>query len=312
VSNNTHYPQIQWNTPLHTLLPEFVLSDSYATTHLTLIDILSHRSGLPRHDQVLLQDLTLPEVVERLKYLPLTEEIRTTFQYCNLMYVVAAHLIEKSTNQSLYEFLKENLWDPLGMTSTYLDVAPALHDNRDVSEGYWFNSEKNETLSTNLAYGPVVRGAGNTLTSVNEYAKWISALLSRSPPIPNDENGYNMLFGAHSIAETGVVAPFLGAPTLYGVGWTLQSYRGVQIIQHGGAQVGFGAFVVLLPEVEAGFAILGNEMAGMNTASLVLGFGIVDDLLGVEEGERFDWEGVYVFHPFLFLPLCPQVGDILT
>jgi CubicO group peptidase (beta-lactamase class C family) len=300
VSNNTHYPHIQWNTPLHTLLPEFVLSDSYATTHLTLIDILSHRSGLPRHDQVLLQDLTLPEVVERLKYLPLTEEIRTKFQYCNLMYVVAAHLIEKSTNQSLYEFLKENLWDPLGMTSTYLDVAPALHDNRDVSEGYWFNPETNETLSTNLAYGPVVRGAGNTLTSVNEYAKWISAHLSRSPPIPNDENGYGMLFGAHSIAETGVVAPFLGAPTLYAAGWTLQSYRGLQIIQHGGAQVGFGAFVVLLPEVEAGFAILGNEMAGMNTASLVLGFGIVDDLLGVEEGERFDWEGVYVFHPFFF------------
>ncbi|KAL3454569.1 beta-lactamase/transpeptidase-like protein [Aspergillus insuetus] len=289
VSNNTHYPHIQWSTPLHDILPEFILSDPYATTHLTLIDILSHRSGLPRHDQVLLQDISLPELVEKLKYLPLTEEIRTTFQYCNLMYVVAAHLIEKSTNQTLYEFLKENLWDPLGMTSTYLDVAPARQDNRPISEGYWFNPETNETLSTNLAYGPVVRGAGNTLTSVDDYAKWISALLSRSAPIP--ENAYEMLFGAHSIGERGVNAPY-GAPTLYGMGWMLQSYKGLQIIQHGGAQVGFGAYVVLIPETDTGFAILGNEMVGTDLASLVLAYEIIDEVLGVSGEKRFDWEGV--------------------
>ncbi|KAJ0422251.1 beta-lactamase/transpeptidase-like protein [Aspergillus carlsbadensis] len=288
VSNNTHYPHIQWTTPLHTLLPEFILSDPYATTHLTLVDILSHRSGLPRHDQVLLQDITVPEVLDRLKYLPLTEEIRTTFQYCNLMYIVAAHLIEKTTNQPLYAFLRENLWDPLGMSSTYLDVTPAVSDNRDISEGYWFNPETNETISTNLAYGPVVRGAGNTLTSVNDYAKWITALLARSPPISADE--YAMLFGAHSIGELGVSAPH-AAPSLYAMGWVLQSYRGVQIVQHGGAQVGFGAYVVLIPGVEVGFAILGNEMVGTGSASFVLSYEIIDAVLGVRGSERVDWEG---------------------
>ncbi|KAL4862056.1 hypothetical protein BDV12DRAFT_50004 [Aspergillus spectabilis] len=288
VSNNSHYPHIQWTTPLHDILPEFILSDTYATTHLTLVDILSHRSGLPRHDQVLMQDITLPNVLEKLKYLPLTAEIRTELQYCNIMYVVAAHLIEKTTNTTLYEFLRENLWGPLGMNSTYLDVAPALADGRDVSEGYWFNPDNNETLATNLAYGPVVRGAGNTLTSVTDYAKWISALLSRAPPIPDE--GYNMLFGAHSIFELGVSEPY-DAPTLYGFGWILQSYRGVQIIQHGGAQVGFGALVVLIPKVEVGFAILGNEMVGTNSASGILAFEIIDTVLGVPEGERFDWEG---------------------
>ncbi|KAL2840324.1 beta-lactamase/transpeptidase-like protein [Aspergillus pseudodeflectus] len=289
VANNTHYPHIQWSTPLHDILPEFILADPYATTHLTLVDILSHRSGLPRHDQVLLQDISIEDVVHRLKYLPLTEEVRTSWQYCNLMYVVAAHLIEKTSNQSLYEFFRENLWEPLGMHSTYLDVAPARRDNRDVSEGYWFNPETNETLSTNLAYGPVVRGAGNTLTSVNDYAKWISALLSRSAPI--SENAYEMLFGAHSVLAPEVHEPF-SAPDLYGFGWALQSYKGVQIIQHGGAQVGFGAFVVLIPKMQAGFVILGNEMVGANRASLVLAFEIIDNLLGIEREERFNWEGV--------------------
>ncbi|KAL3463339.1 putative penicillin-binding protein [Aspergillus heterothallicus] len=290
VANNTHYPHIQWNTPLHTLLPEFILSDPYATTHLTLTDILSHRSGLPRHDTVLIgQDLTLPAIMEKLKYLPLTQEIRTEFQYNNIMYLVAAHLIEKTTNQTLAEFLKENLWTPLKMTSTYLDTAPALADERHISEGYYFNPSTNKTSPTHLDYTPVVGGAGNILTSVNDYAKWISALLARAPPIP--EEGYAALFGAHTIVAPVTNPPF-SAPDLYGLGWTLQSYKGVQIIQHGGSQVGFGALVALVPEKETGLAILGNEMIGTNEAMMVLSFAIVDELLGLAEEERSNWEEI--------------------
>ncbi|KAL4749570.1 hypothetical protein BDW72DRAFT_194707 [Aspergillus terricola var. indicus] len=290
VANNTHYPHIQWNTPLHTLLPEFILSDPYATTHLTLADILSHRSGLPRHDIVLFeQDLTLPAAVDILKYLPMTEEIRTKFQYCNLMYVVAAHLVEKMTNQSFYEFLKENLWGPLNMHSTYLDTAPALADKREISEGYFFNPSTNQTVATNLEYSPVVRGAGNILTSVNDYAKWVSTLLVRAPPI--SEEGYAALFGAHSIVAPVVNPPF-SAPDLYGLGWFLQNYKGLQIIQHGGDQVGFGALVVLLPEKETGLTILGNDMMGMDPAKMILAFEIIDGLLGIKQEDRPDWEKI--------------------
>ncbi|KAL3428759.1 beta-lactamase/transpeptidase-like protein [Aspergillus tetrazonus] len=290
VANNTHYPHIQWNTPLHTLLPEFILSDSYATTHLTLTDILSHRSGLPRHDTVLFeQDLTLPAVMEKLKYLPLTEEIRTKFQYCNLMYSVAAHLVEKITNQSLYEFLKENLWSPLNMHSTYLDTAPALADRREISEGYFFNPSTNQTVATSLEYSPGLRGAANILTSVNDYAKWVSALLVRAPPL--SEEGYAALFGAHSIVAPLVNPPF-SAPDLYGLGWILQNYRGLQIIQHSGDQVGFGAFVVLLPEEQTGLTILGNEMIGMDQASFILAYEIIDWLLGIKQEERPNWEKI--------------------
>ncbi|KAL2834051.1 beta-lactamase/transpeptidase-like protein, partial [Aspergillus pseudoustus] len=287
VANNTHYPHIQWNTPLHTFLPEFILSDPIATTSLTLTDILSHRSGFPRHDMVLEQDISLAEAVDRLKYLPLTEPIRTTFQYCNLMYGVAAHLIEKVSNQTLYEFFKQNLWTPLGMHSTYLDPEPALRDGRHVSEGYFFTRDTNETRATAVAYSPLVRGAGNVLTSVSDYAKWIAALLARAPPI--SEDGYAALFGAHTILAPQVNPPF-SAPDLYGLGWTLQSYKGVQILQHGGSQVGFGALVVIIPTLESGFAILGNEMIGTNLASEILAFEIVDGLLGIKEEERFDWE----------------------
>ena len=43
---------ITWDDPVIKHLPEFRLRDIHATHHLTIRDLLSHRSGLPRHDAV--------------------------------------------------------------------------------------------------------------------------------------------------------------------------------------------------------------------------------------------------------------------
>ncbi|KAL3476728.1 beta-lactamase/transpeptidase-like protein [Aspergillus californicus] len=288
VDDDTNYPHTQWNTPVADLIPgDFALSDPYSTTHVTLTDMLSHRSGLPRHDLVLIQNTTVQEIVRKLRHLPLTAEIRTEFQYCNLMYITAGWMIEVVTGMKLPVFLKERIWSPLGMNETYMDLSPAFEDGRDVAQGYYYDAERDKTTSTNRVYTASVHGAGNILSSVTDYAKWISALLHQTGPISSA--GYTALFGAHSIISGVVSAPF-SAPDLYGFGWTLQNYKGRQLIQHGGAQVGFGAFVAMMPEEKFGLVVLGNEMAGMSMASLVLAFELIDWVLGVSEEERFDWE----------------------
>ncbi|KAJ9300888.1 hypothetical protein DTO271G3_2052 [Paecilomyces variotii] len=82
IDDNVNYPEIQWDTTIHSLLPaDFGLSDTWSTAHTTIVDMLSHRSGLPRHDWVLKANLTLQEVVQSMKYLPLTASPRTQWQY---------------------------------------------------------------------------------------------------------------------------------------------------------------------------------------------------------------------------------------
>ena len=49
VDANENYPELHWRTPVSKLLPDFVLQDSYATANVTIEDILSHRSGMPRY-----------------------------------------------------------------------------------------------------------------------------------------------------------------------------------------------------------------------------------------------------------------------
>ncbi len=112
-----------WNTPISSIIPDdFVLADDWATQHVTLEDAISHRTGLPRHDnswrystngsQTLVRD-----VVRNLCHLPLTAEPRASRQYCNLIYMVLSHVSETVTKRPLKTTFKELICGPLGMTS---------------------------------------------------------------------------------------------------------------------------------------------------------------------------------------------------
>ena len=124
VDDNEKYPEVQWNTPVSRLIrDDFVLEDEYATTHITIEDILSHRTGLPRHDfsyghHYDGHKASPVDVVRTLRYLPLTAEPRTKYQYCNLMFVVASHVIESLTGTWLGDLVHDRIWKPLGMKST--------------------------------------------------------------------------------------------------------------------------------------------------------------------------------------------------
>lgn len=290
VDDDLNFPAIHWDTPVHDVLPvDFVLNDSWSTSQLTIIDMLSHRSGLPRHDWVWLANITLQEAVQSMRNLPFTASPRSTWQYCNLMYSAASHLIETVTNQSLESFLTENIWLPLNMTETYLSLSEAQKAHRDISQGFYIDLD-DEISSTDRVSIDTLRGAGNILSSVSDYAKWISTLLNRQQPF--SQTGYATLFGAHAIVSPNPVEPFQ-APTLYGLGWMSQAYKGEMILSHEGAQFGYGASVILLPQRNLELVVLGNNMNGINAAANVLAYHLIDEELGIPLESRFDWIARY-------------------
>ena len=75
---------VTWDTPVTSKLPWFALNDAYVTSHLTIADLYSHRSGLPDHAGDKLEDLGYDrrQVLERLKYLPLAP-FRNSYAYTN-------------------------------------------------------------------------------------------------------------------------------------------------------------------------------------------------------------------------------------
>lgn len=205
------------------------------------------------------------------------------------MYSVASHLIETVTNQSLESFLRDNIWSPLNMTETYLSLNEAQSAQRDVSQGFYLN-QAGKITSTGRVFIETIRGAGNILSSVSDYAKWASTMLNRGPPF--SQSGYAALLGSHSIVSRNPIEPFQ-TPTLYGLGWMSQAYKGEMIISHEGSQFGYGACVMLLPKRNFGLVLLGNNMNGVNAAANLLAYHLIDKELGVPPESQFDWVARY-------------------
>ena len=79
-------------------MPDFRLYDGYATTQLRPRDLVTHQSGLPRHDLVWYgSPLSRKEIYERLRYLEPSKPLHAKFQYNNLMFISAGYLIETLT-----------------------------------------------------------------------------------------------------------------------------------------------------------------------------------------------------------------------
>src|SRR5436190_14910917 len=116
--------KLDWDKPIRNYIPEFRLQDPHATELTTARDLVTHRTGLPRHDLVWYNNTSISrrEVVQRLPYLEPNHAFREKFQYNNLMYVVAGHLIETITGQSWEENVRQRIFGPLGITNSNFSV----------------------------------------------------------------------------------------------------------------------------------------------------------------------------------------------
>jgi len=93
--------KIDWDTPVRQYLPSFKLHDSFATERITPRDLVTHRSGLPRHDLAWYNSPhSREELVRRLQYLEPNTDFRTVWQYQNLMYMTAGYLVEHLAGQT--------------------------------------------------------------------------------------------------------------------------------------------------------------------------------------------------------------------
>jgi CubicO group peptidase (beta-lactamase class C family) len=228
--DNASHPAMKWTAPISTFIPDdFVLMDGYATQHVTLEDAASHRTGMPRHDlSVTGQYETVRDIVRSMRYLPLNKPLRTTWQYCNLMFVTLGHVVETVSGQKLKEFLKEHIWGPLNMTSTYLSL-PDAQNGGILAQGYTWLQDSQEFMKIDHVNADPYGGAGAIISNVIDYAKYLRMMMTRGKPLSEE---------AHTaIGSPHMIMPDLGNGGIatYGYGWMIEYYRGSKLQFHSGA-----------------------------------------------------------------------------
>lgn len=274
-----------WDIPIRSLFPAFKMYDPVLTEQMVVRDLVTHRSGLPRHDMVWYSsDFSRDDLIRRLQYLEPNKPLRTTFQYNNLMFMTAGYIAGILDNKKWEDSLRTRVLTPLGMNTTTFslkdlqaspDFALPYQKGRDL-KAELKRIPFEETCPDTCALGP----AGELNSNAEDMSHYLLFHLNRG-----NYNGKQLLSENNSSQMQTPQMTLAGAPDYpelgensYGMGFFISTYRGRKRIEHGGNLDGFSSIFTFLPNEKIGVVVLTN-LDGSPLPD-VIAFNAIDRLLG--------------------------------
>lgn len=280
--------KINLHEPVRKILPEFELKDEVASRLATPVDLLSHQTGLPRHDLVWYGDNAQPRAffMNLLKELEPSATFRQKWQYNNLMYMAAGVVTEKITGQSWENFTQSEILVPLGMTRSNFSVKDmvetydhALPYSRDENEG---------PVRTEFHHIGALAPAGAINSSAAEMLKWMKFNL-KSPTLPSLLSPTALDSVHRPVSALGRRFDQESGYVQYALGWAVLPYRGHNWVTHNGGIDGFITHVGFMPDNQLAVVVFANSDA--TGIPDVVAKMIYDELLGAP---KTDWLGRHV------------------
>jgi len=278
--------RLEWDKPVREYLPGFRMYDPVATDELTPRDLVTHRSGLPRHDLLWYSSsLTRDQLVARLRYLEPSKPIRSTFQYNNLMFVTAGYLAGQVTGTSWEELVQRQILAPLGMNTTRFSSLDA-RKSPDHALPYRKNRKTDVVSEIEFSHWGDVGPAGSMNSCIDDMARYLLLHLNQGNfegrQVLGKNNAEQMQSPQMVIQRSPLFAELSEAA--YGMGFLIETYRGHKHVSHGGNLDGFSLELSFLPNDHIGVVVLTN-LDGSFLRDLVPYY-VYDRLLGLDS---IDW-----------------------
>jgi CubicO group peptidase (beta-lactamase class C family) len=281
--------KLELNKPVRNYLPELKFFNDNMNDQIHLSDMMSHRTGLPRHDYswYAFPTSSRDSLMKRIQYMEPSFGVREKWQYNNFMFLLQGMVAEKITGSSWENNVKEKLFSPLGMSNSNFSVLD-LQKNKDASLGYGL---KKDSIIKKLDYYNInaMGPAGSINSNVLEMSNWVSTWINGGKfngkeIIP--ASYVNEAMGSQMVIGTGI--PSKEKPDVYfsnyGFGWMTASYKGHFRVEHGGNIDGFSASTCFFPSDSIGIIVLTNQN-GSSIPSIVRNT-IADRVLNLP---YFDW-----------------------
>ncbi|KAJ3263055.1 hypothetical protein HDU77_011326 [Chytriomyces hyalinus] len=278
--------KLTWKTPVTALHPvEFM--DPATNKQANLIDLLSHRTGIPRYDLAMWLASSSSEMIRKIKHMLPVAQLREEFHYNNHMFTLAGTIAADAYGSSWDQLVQDRILKPLQMSSTLTDPKDLQHA---IDHARAF-SNVNGTL-VQLPYEEndwvnVAKPAGSIMSSVRDLSKWV-AFMNRRAVL---ENGTQLLskpqFDQIITQHMPIGVPVSDSPiqlTGYGLGWMIDSYRGKPRVWHNGGLIGYITQIDTIPSEDLAVIVLTNTA---NVIGPVISQTIVDRLLF--PAVKFDW-----------------------
>ncbi|WP_245895645.1 serine hydrolase domain-containing protein [Flavobacterium album] len=275
-------------------VPELQFYNNDLNGNVNIEDLMSHRTGIPRHDfsWYLFPTHNRDSIIQRIKYQEPFTGLRQQWYYNNFMFTVQGVIAEKITGKSWEDNIRERFLVPLGMTRSNVSIAEMKAAS---NAAFGYELKKGDVISKMDYYDiAAMAPAGSINSSANDMANWLITWIGKgkfkdTAILPED-------YITDAISSHAVIAGGLPSKELpgnyfsnYGYGWMLISYKGHYRVEHGGNIDGFTASVAFFPSDNIGIVVLANQN-GSRIPSLVRNT-IADRMLGTD---KTDWNAMLV------------------
>ena len=281
--------KLGWDKPVRQSVPTIQFYNDQLNNNVTLRDMLSHRTGVTRHDLIWFKsDFKRKELFEKLKYLEPQQPMRETFLYNNLMFSAVGYIIELKSGKTWEQFVRERIFEPLNMGSTTYTISEMV---KRPDHGVPFREKRDTFELYKIPYYEDTEGvapAGAIISNIEDMSHWLIALMNEGK-----YNGKQVL--PPSVLKA-TLQPATGLPNTlgeslgyweilnpaYGMGRQTASYRGRLITYHGGDLPGFHSQVSFLPNDRIGVIVF---VISDHSAPLynVVSHNVYERLLGMDQ-----------------------------
>lgn len=231
--------------------PDFALSEPKYSDEITLRDLMTHSTGVGRHDLAWYHrpGNTRESLFKKIPNLEMSAAPRTEFIYNNWMWMTAGLVAEKASGKSWEALLESQILGPLQMNSTAYTIS-AVKRQMDYSLPY-------EVGALGVSEVPfydmtAMNPAGGIYSNLNDMAKWLRFHLNHG------EVDGQVLLSPEGLEETyRGIAP-MGGSAKYALGWASTDFAGHRLLTHDGGIDGFASNVSIMPDQGLGVVVLMN------------------------------------------------------
>lgn len=270
--------KMSWDKPVRDYIPDFKLFNDYSTMNVTPRDLVTHRTGLPRHDSSWFNaTATREELYKRIQHLEPSAQLRTTWQYNNFMYMTAGYMGGRIAGTEWETLVGNSIFKPLGMmnsTFTIDDMMKAQH----VGRGYKWDEKENAVAIPYrglTAMGPT----GSINSNMEDMSRYLRmylnggtfegrTVLNRSDII-EITNPQMVMSDDRRFTEI--------SSTQYGMGFFLTHYRGERLVHHGGNMPGSSSLLSFMPQ--KGIGVFTTANISVSRLPAIVTYAIYDRLL---------------------------------
>lgn len=259
-----HARQLQLQQSLASYVPELKLRTPELTQSLTLEQVLSHSSGFWAHafEDLIEADQTPAQILPRLRELSPVCPLGRCYSYQNVFFGLLGNALERATGQSYDRLLAQRLFQPLGMQTASVGLAPLLA-SRNKAMPHERGGKGWRQVKPKANFYRVSTAAGVN-ASARDLAVYLQAMLGKQPQVLSAE----MLSQLQQPLTRIPGKPrgehwrqFKNTSLWYGRGWRMVQYDDKRLYYHGGVVDGYRPYIGYSPQTGYGLVLLTNAEA---------------------------------------------------